>query len=402
MHNTKDQEESIIPRSSNLDRAIFAAKSLTPKLLSKGPLPYLIHPISKHNRDMLTLNSCLLDNSKTFALTLQVMNDLPEVREDLILAHQGFKGLDYIDETETISGDEKKELMDQYLRTIEDPGPNGERIGDLENRLLWLGFNEKDEEHKSLIQNVPTLVRAFRDRYSEIRKVFINYASKMAEGFTRVREKGEVVDFGDVDRDCLIAAGYVGYLVNAIYEARGIISSEQAEKLKGPSRTVGKALQLGNNLRDLFEDMNYEIKHWPDRIMEKINKATTAADISDLILKSREATVKEVYENEFKELIDYTTDKFLKATEYTDKLPADKYKGHILFPALSLAGYSLVTRNVDNEDFLMTRGRSYRLDKSEVFDAKDVVTHLVNEGRSIRPYLEHILIAKRPSREYRG
>lgn len=383
-----------IKRSKILSQIYFVGKSKAPQILSK--FSRLIHPLNKHKRDILAMRNYILDNSTTFALALGTMNDLPDVRDDLVLAHQGFKLLDFIDEKKGLESEEKDKLMAQYLETVRHPDPDFSNVRDLESKLNGLGFEERDEEHRSLIEHVDVLIRAFRDRYSKVRDTFLDYGAKMAEGFSKARKKTTIEEWGEVDRDCLFAAGYVGYLVNGIYEARKLITAEQAQELKTPARTVGKALQLGNNLRDLFKDMDEGIKHWPDKNIKAIKELDGIENQEE---KRKEAMA--VFNEEFRELVVYSQDKFFKAVEYTDNLPRGKFNGHILFPALSLACYAQVIRDIDNLSFLCTRGESYKKSPRELFDAKDVVAALVKEGSSIRPYLEHILDRRRPSREYR-
>ena len=338
-----------------------------------------------------------MGNSTTFSVALGVMEDLPDVRDDLVLTHQGFKVLDFIDEKKELSNDDKSALTSTYLETIRYPDPDKSNVKDLESKLIKLGFDEQDIEHKSLVKNVRKLVRAFRFGHPKVKDIFLEYSAKMAEGFAKARSKEELVDMRDVDTDCLFAAGYVGYLVNSVYEARGITTFEQSIELKNPARTVGKALQLGNNLRDYFKDIENGINHWPKAIVGAINDAVSIENKEE-----RAKAVDEAYKNKFRELVDYSIDKFFRAAEYVTKLPSADYIGHKLFPALSLASYAIVVREVDNPQFIASKGRAFRKPIGELLDAKDVVAALVKDNSDIRPYLEHILIKREPSRRYRS
>lgn len=381
-----------IQRSSNLERALFAFGAKMPNYTA--PIARAIHPFSEEKRDLLTLKYCLLDNSQTFAVAIHAMGeDSPDVRDDLTVVHQGFKIIDFVDEKKELSRQQKQECLDEYLDTVEYPTDG--KISSMRDNLQSLGFTPLDEEHQSLIQNIPVLVRSFQNRPQMVKDSFLKYGRKMTEGFAKMEER-EIKDMRGVDLDCLVAAGYVGYAVNGIYVAREIISPEQEEELRIPARTVGKAVQLGNNLRDTIEDVTAGISHWPFSEVIKLKNALK------LVGREREDALKDFYKNNFKDWIDYTKKIFLDATKYVDMLPRGPPYGPKIFPALSLALYSQIVRAVDNPDFLISDGQYAKPSAGDLFDTKDIATALIKQDLSIRPLIEYTLKTGRPISSYPG
>ncbi len=385
-------DDSPIKRSNVLEKALFVASALSPKVTGITPMPYVFHPISQSRRDLLSLRRYSLDNSSTFSIALNTMNDVPEIRDDLLVVHQLFKVLDFIDEKPDVQRREKKSLHEDYFEVIR--YPEEDKIEDLERRLEVLGFNDADIEHSTLVENIRVLIRAAQDRPNKVRDIFLKYGTKMAEGFAKT-DKKPILDMRDVDLDTLIAAGYVGYTVLEIFEARKYLTSGEADRLKTPARTLGKADQLGNNLRDFFKDLKADISHWPEETLQKFKEALEIEPI-----RMRQRRLRELYPN-FSALVHYSADKFYKGVDFIDRLPKGRPYGPAVFSGLGLAVYADYARRVDNPEFLATEGVYERPTKGEIFDLKDAVTGLVREGSSIRSLIRHLLDTKEPSTTFR-
>ncbi len=385
-----------IPRGNFVDHGLVLTKSLSPLVLA--PAKGIVHPFSNEKRDLLTLRRCMMDNSNTFSLALLIMGDLPEVRDDLVITHQGYKILDLIDEKKNLTRGEKQELMNFYLNTVEYPENN---IPELERRIQSLNLHsDKDAEHASLVAHIGTLIHAFQHRPQRVKDAFLRDGRNMAEGFKR-QENAQILDMHGVRSDLLVNAGYVGYTVDSILTARGLLTEEEEKNLRPHARKTGEGVQTANNLRDLFKDLDDEIYHWPQRIIDAVKLVIPKH------LPSRDfSKIEELYRNEFAEIREYTKKTMFRACDYIDELQrirGDRPEiGHIAFTTLSLAVSAMTVRNVDDICFLLSRGTYQKPSKHERIDAYDVSLHLAKEKGDVRPYLEHILIKKKDSRVFRA
>ena len=371
-----EEEKKPVYRSSDLERAKFMTRAIMPKLLS--PLLQRMPFIDERSRDMLTMRKCLLDNSTTYALALQaVVDDTPELGYDLVIAHQGFKLLDFGEENKEFLRNERKEFMNHCLDTLSNP--SSQKIKDLEQRVEPLMQHPQfDSEFTSLLRNMRPFIRAFHTRPLEVREIFLKYANRMAAGFANP-EVQKINDLTDVHRYCLIAAGFVGWCITENLAIRGYVSRDMEAQLMPHAITMGKAVQLGNNLRDFFKDYESGMWRWPKLNMEAIARARTPEDITH------------VYENEFREIVNYTKKHFHEATSYFDQLPSAAPYGPKVFTGLGLAAYAAVVGRVSTREFLETRGHYKKLRKHDALDIKDAVQHYACHGESIEPLIGHLL-----------
>ncbi len=371
----KQERPRPIERSSRNERACFLARTLAPKIIGTV-IQYL--PVSETTRNMMIVRKCLLDNSKTYALALQtVVDDFPKLGDDLVIAHQGFKLLDFGEENREFLRKQRKDFLERCIDTLASPSP--QKIKDLETRVSPLiNHPAFDQEFKSILTHLPAFIGTFQNRPPEVQKVFLKYADRMAKGFANP-EVQKIHDLTDVHRYCLIAAGYVGYCVTENFAVRNYLKEEEAAALMPSALIMGKAVQLGNNLRDFFKDFESGMWRWPARNTEAIARARTPEDISH------------VYENEFKEIVDYTKKHFVEATQYFDQLPTKEPYGPKIFSGLGLAAYAAVVGRVASRNFVYTRGGYKKPTRNEALDIRDIITHYAQRGESIKPLINHLL-----------
>jgi farnesyl-diphosphate farnesyltransferase len=199
------------------------------------------------------LSSLLMRTSRTFALTIPLLDD--PLATDVGLAYLLFRIADTLEDAPSWGRDERMTALDSFGEWL--VGEQGERA--------WLDAAEvspptKDAGCLALIARAEGVRTAVAQRGHDVSLAMtmdvVRTSSKMAEFVARQTEAGGLVldDLADLREYCYAVAGIVGELLTEMFLLRDPELEPSRETLMNLAPAFGEGLQLVNILKDAPSD----------------------------------------------------------------------------------------------------------------------------------------------------
>lgn len=189
--------------------------------------------------------------SRTFALTIP---QLPErLRVVVGNAYLLCRIADTIEDSPTLSLDEKRRFCDEFARIVQGDVEPVEFAREL-SRLLTRGTLEAERD---LVAHTPRVVRLTRSFRPEERAALARCVRIMAGGMEEFQEgnfQDGLVDLAHLDAYCYHVAGVVGEMLCELFCAHSEQIARRREDLMRLAVSFGQGLQMTNILKDIWDD----------------------------------------------------------------------------------------------------------------------------------------------------
>jgi farnesyl-diphosphate farnesyltransferase len=224
---------------------------------------------------------------------------------------------DTVEDSEDISVDEKKELLDYYIYIFKKNRQQG--LNKFMKRISVLPKNTDDEK---LVYNLPKIMHVY-ESFSPIFKKHIGlWVVEMSRGMHKyaqaaIRRKFTFLGtMKELDEYMYYVAGTVGYLLTelfAFYSKR--ITPTVKKKLNLLAESFGKGLQMVNIIRDMTTDLKRGQSYIPEELLKKYK-----LDRRSIFEKHNADKAQEL----FNELIQNAVKHLDKAIDYIMLLPKEE------------------------------------------------------------------------------
>jgi len=221
------------------------------------------------NNDIIYCDSMLPRVSRTFAPTIRM---LPVGLNTIVtVAYLLCRIADTVEDSEDISVEKKKELLDLYISIFKSDKKRA--MARFMNQIKALPEKTDDEK---LVYNLPRIINVY-DSFSPIFKKHIGlWVVEMSRGMHKYAQAAKRKKFSflttmkELDEYMYYVAGTVGYLLTELfsfYSKR--ITPTVKKKLNLLAESFGKGLQMVNIIRDMTTDLKRGQSYIPDELLKK-------------------------------------------------------------------------------------------------------------------------------------
>jgi len=246
---------------------------------------------SKISNDMAICWDMLPRVSRSFSLAIKV---LPQpMAGQMMLSYIIYRIIDTIEDCST---PQKKELFGGFVSLLSQKSVDMAQVGRMRNRMLK---EIRCTYEKELLQNLPSIARAYYSLPNGARASIIKWGKVMAEGMYEFQNR-PIRTFADQDRYSYYVAGVVGYLFNDLLYHNRIITQKTRKELHVYAKKFGLALQKVNILRDVASDIPSRRYYWPKKILEK-----HSLDYEALLKKENRRMAMRVLNEEIENALEY-------------------------------------------------------------------------------------------------
>lgn len=200
--------------------------------------------------------------SRSFALCIRILP--APLNGQMMLSYLVFRVIDTVEDS-SASLPLKKRLFAEFLALLSKRKADDAAALQCAKRML-AGLDYTYE--KGLLEELPSLVRAYFSQPTGARKAILKRARVMARGMCEFQKKS-IETFADQDRYSYYVAGIIGHLFNDLLEFNRIITRTLKRQLSRYARQFGLALQKVNILRDIADDVASHRYYWPKRLLAK-------------------------------------------------------------------------------------------------------------------------------------
>eukprot|EP00039_Didymoeca_costata_P017470 m.324092 g.324092 ORF g.324092 m.324092 type:complete len:422 (-) comp16540_c10_seq6:153-1418(-) len=190
--------------------------------------------------------------SRSFAGVIQALD--VELRAGICIFYLVLRGLDTIEDDMTIPLTDKKPLLNDFYKKLEQKGW----------RFMGSGPNEKD---KILLHEFEVVIEEFGNLKSEYREVISDITKRMGAGMAEFTDR-EILTKKDYDLYCHYVAGLVGIGLSRLFAASGLEHESVGEELDRANE-MGLFLQKTNIIRDYREDLEDARQWYPKEVWSK-------------------------------------------------------------------------------------------------------------------------------------
>eukprot|EP00916_Digyalum_oweni_P003766 GHVL01006706.1.p1 GENE.GHVL01006706.1~~GHVL01006706.1.p1 ORF type:complete len:398 (-),score=73.84 GHVL01006706.1:1237-2430(-) len=178
--------------------------------------------------------------SRSFAPVIMELHE--ELRAAVCIFYLVLRGLDTIEDDQTIKIQKKKEELKIFKDHLNDP--EWHCIED---------YGKASPHEMDLLKNFFHVSRTYQKLKPEYKDVISGICEKMAFGMSLYLTK-EVATVADWDDYCYYVAGLVGVGLSRLFKASGLNDFE-VENIEDLAISMGRFLQKTNIIRDYFEDI---------------------------------------------------------------------------------------------------------------------------------------------------
>lgn len=220
-----------------------------------------------------------------------VIAQLPEpLLTEVALGYLLFRLGDNIEDTSSLSAEEKTRLLSLLLESFRDNRPMWEALRDA-GAETWQDLTEGELE---LMGHVDRIISAFATLDPRARNDLLEQANIMFAGMADFqqaeRRDGYVVlpETKDLDRYCYYVAGTVGdFLTNRFLDHMPDLDEQRRAQMLGAARSLALVLQVTNILRDIRDDHEHGHIFYPMSLFDSFDApGLLAEDNRDQVLEA--------------------------------------------------------------------------------------------------------------------
>ena len=310
----------------------------------------------EQSADLMKCYAYLDRTSRSFAAVIRaVRND--SLRPALAVFYLVLRALDTVEDDMTIEREEKVSLLCHFHTFLQQPD--------------W-SYQKSQDKDRVVLQDFPTISRAFRSLPVEYRNVIVETTQEMGTGFAECLEK-PVQTLADWDRYCYLAAGLVGIAFTRIISAGQEISAHSRDL----SVAMGLFLQKTNITRDYLDDVTQDRHFWPEEVWRQYSRA-----LSDF--RAGNSAIAAV--SCLNELITLTLEGAPKVIEYLEQLTEPSVFSFCAIPQVMAVSTLLLcydNRNVFRGPVKLRKGQtvSLILEATSVGSVKSIFCRCANQLR---------------------
>ncbi len=204
-----------------------------------------------------------------------VINQLREpLRQEVQIAYLLFRLGDNIEDTSSLSSEQKHALLDGLLQAFRQGRPYQEVFCDAEAEA-WADLTDGERE---LFSHTDGIIGAFGDLAPEARGSLLHEARAMFQGMARmqrVHREGEYLilpDTAALEEYCYYVAGTVGdFLTDRFLAQLPWLDPRRRAQLLGARRALALVLQVTNILRDVRDDHEHGHIFYPRSLFDRFD-----------------------------------------------------------------------------------------------------------------------------------
>jgi len=221
------------------------------------------------NDNIVYCDSMLPKVSRTFAPTIRM---LPVGLNTIVtVAYLLCRIADTVEDSEDISIDKKKELLNFYISVFKKDGKKP-----LNNFMTGIKVLPEKTDDERLVYNLPRILNVY-DSFSPIFKKHIGlWVVEMSRGMHKyaqaaIRKKFSFLGtMKELDEYMYYVAGTVGYLLTELFSFySNRITPSIKKKLNLLAESFGKGLQMVNIIRDMTTDLKRGQSYIPEELLKK-------------------------------------------------------------------------------------------------------------------------------------
>lgn len=192
--------------------------------------------------------------SRTFAICIRLLP--AQLEHPVLIAYLLCRIADTIEDTTSLTGDDKKNLLAQFAHCL--------AIGGADTAPLRDAFRNPSNDDERLTKDVKVVLREFcrlpTQQQTAIRPWVVEMCNGMAEFVES--ERGHSPDtvtsistVEDLDRYCYYVAGTVGHMLTDVFaQHHPAISETRHARMRSLATSFGLGLQLTNIIKDVADD----------------------------------------------------------------------------------------------------------------------------------------------------
>jgi farnesyl-diphosphate farnesyltransferase len=231
--------------------------------------------------------------SRTFALSISQLKD--PLRSEVCVAYLICRILDTIEDSPTLTIEEKEFYIGKFIRILEEES--------LKNELFFKDLSDKISQSSAisdvaLVENGEEVTSSFFCFKEESKRAISPWVEEMGKGMIIYSKKMfsnakiyQIKTFRELEEYCYYIAGTVGFMLTNLFKANcKEITEESYRYLKERANDFGLALQKVNILKDIRDDLKRGWCFLPEEILSKrgikvedISKEENGALIFDVL-----------------------------------------------------------------------------------------------------------------------
>ncbi|MFO7973189.1 MAG: phytoene/squalene synthase family protein [Candidatus Hydrogenedentota bacterium] len=216
--------------------------------------------------DLAYQDAILQGVSRTFALTIP---QLPQgLRAVVGNAYLLCRIADTIEDSDTLSVEEKRRYYDRFVEAVERKAPGAEFGRDLAPKLQGSTLDAE----RDLVLNTERVLRithSFSDEDQKALRRCIRIMSEGMEDFQEGRFVNGLRDQQHLDDYCYHVAGVVGEMLTQLFCAHSPAIAAHKDQLEQRAVSFGEGLQMTNILKDIWDDNKRRVCWLPQGTFER-------------------------------------------------------------------------------------------------------------------------------------
>jgi len=226
--------------------------------------------------DIFYCDSMLPKVSRTFAPTIRM---LPKGLNSIVtVAYLLCRVADTVEDSEDLSIDVKKELLNNYISIFKDKNSRS-----LEQFMTGINALPPTTPDEQLVYNLPRILNVFNTFSPIFKKHIGQWVVEMSVGMKKYAQAAMRKKFSflgtmnELDEYMYYVAGTVGYLLTELFSFySNKITPPIRKKLNLLAESFGKGLQMVNIIRDMTTDLRRGQSYIPEELLQKyqLNRKT--------------------------------------------------------------------------------------------------------------------------------
>lgn len=239
--------------------------------IDKLQIGYLYGDDNSMNGKTRYCNTMLPRVSRTFAPTIRMLPK--KLHLPVTVAYLLCRIADTIEDSETLSVEEKRRMLELYAAIFSESGRN--TINTLMPLVKTLPKSSADYE---LTHNLPIVLEVFHSFSAGVQDRIGRWVVEMSLGMHKYAQCAKKRRFNllrtmkELDEYTYYVAGTVGYLLTELFSYySNKITPAVRSKLEKLAEPFGKGLQMVNIIRDMTSDLKRGQTYLPEELLQKYN-----------------------------------------------------------------------------------------------------------------------------------
>lgn len=301
-------------------------------------------------------NDMLPRVSRTFAICIRLLP--AELEHSVLIAYLLCRIADTIEDTTSLSGNEKAVLLAHFSKCLHPDGPDGGPL-----REAFAEFRDDDER---LARETDTVLREFFRLPDSLQATIRPWVEEMCSGMAEFvngpasNSAGYVTSLDtidDLDKYCYYVAGTVGEMLTRIYgQVDPPIPSADYDRMKSLATSFGLGLQLTNIIKDVADDRERGHNYMPRQLCNAAGIEPHEVQNGQHLRESRKVV---------NTLVEKAQGHLCDALEYTTCVPR-KQRGIRAFCLTSLFFAVKTLRLTERDDAVLDPSRKLKISRGSV------------------------------------